>query len=569
MQIFKLFGSIFVDNDEANKSIHKTDEKAQGLGKTFVKGAGKVAKFGAVLGGVAVAGGAAMFKMATKTAEATDRIDKMSQRLGLSREGFQKWDFVMSQAGVSIDSMQSGMKSLTQRMGDAIEGTGVGAEAFEKLGLTITESMTQEEAFDATIAALQGMEDGVEKAALAQELFGKSGQELLPLLNATAESTDELKLKAEELGLVMGDDAIDAGVAFTDTVDQLKRSFGQAFVSIGTQFMPLMQKLAEWVIDHMPEIQKFFKTAFDTISLVVTKAIDIFTVYVLPVLMDTFEWIKEHMPEIKAFFMATFEGIQEVVTVAIDIFNKYLKPALETLWELVKIALPIIKIIFEEAFNIIIALVKAAWEIFEKFLLPILKTVFEWIEEHMPEIEATFKFVFELIKGYIQFTIDVFTVFFEIIEVVYNFVKDTFSNIGDLIMAAFSGVTNFIDGIIDKFNKVKDAITGAISKVAEFIGVDTSEADNTITGSTTISNIQGLHNGGTTLTSGLVKVGEKGPEVLSLPQGATVAPLNGAAMGGINITITGNTLLGEDDVMADKLGEIVVNRLRNLGVVTA
>ena len=188
MELFKIFGVISM-KDEASEPMDKTEKK----GKSLANALGGIAKGAAVAGGAVIAGAGAMLKMANDAAATTDRIDKLSQRLGLSREGFQEWEFVLSQNGVEMESLQGGMKTLSQRMDEAIQGAGIGAENFKRLGIEITDSMTPEEAFNETIKALQGMEDGIQKASIAQELFGRSGQNLLPLLNGTSESVDELK----------------------------------------------------------------------------------------------------------------------------------------------------------------------------------------------------------------------------------------------------------------------------------------------------------------------------------------------------------------------------------------
>lgn len=91
MEIFKLFGSIFVDNEDANKSIAKTEEKAGGLSEKLGSGIKTAAKWGAAIVGGATAAGGALFAVATKAAGTTDRIDKLSQKIGISREGFQEW----------------------------------------------------------------------------------------------------------------------------------------------------------------------------------------------------------------------------------------------------------------------------------------------------------------------------------------------------------------------------------------------------------------------------------------------------------------------------------------------
>lgn len=205
--------------------------------------------------------------MVNSAAKAGDRIDKLSQQLGLSREGFQEWDFILSQSGTSVESLKQGMKTLIRSVDDLTLGTGVGAEAFQRLGIELEDiqGLTQEEIFEKVVTELQKMEEGTEKAALAQDLLGRSGQELMPLLNAEAGSVEELKNKAQELGLVLGDDAVDASVKFTDTVDQLKRSFGTIKNELGVALMPTFQKFADLIIKNMPTIRKAVVGAFELI----------------------------------------------------------------------------------------------------------------------------------------------------------------------------------------------------------------------------------------------------------------------------------------------------------------
>ena len=216
MEIFKLVGSIFVDSDEANKSISKTDEKAGNLGSTFLKGIGTAAKWGVGIAAAAGAGAAALGGLAVKTANATDNIDKMSQKLGISREAYQELDFICSQNGMSVDSLQSNIKKMVNVMDDAAQGTASATEKMERLGVSVLdvngEMKTSEEMFYETIATLQSMTNETERNALANDIFGGSYTEMIPLLNSGAESMDALKQKAHDLGLVFSDETIDSGV---------------------------------------------------------------------------------------------------------------------------------------------------------------------------------------------------------------------------------------------------------------------------------------------------------------------------------------------------------------------
>lgn len=194
-----------------------------------------------------------------KTMAYGDRVDKMSQKIGLSRQGFQQWDYILSQSGVDIDKMQVGMKTLSQQM---VASTKRGSEAeamFKKLGVRVKDTrgnfISQEDAFEKVIVAFQKMPDGIEKANLAQKLFGKTGSDLRPLLNGVRGNIEELKVKYEELGLGMSDDAVDGAVKLTDTMDTLKRSFGAIGLSVGVGLVPIVQQLADQLLNNLPQIQ--------------------------------------------------------------------------------------------------------------------------------------------------------------------------------------------------------------------------------------------------------------------------------------------------------------------------
>ena len=118
MKLFELFGDIFINNEDANRKMNDTDKKGKSIAETLGSGIKTAAKWGTAI----VAG-------------AGDRVDKLSQKLGFSREGFQEWDFILSQSGASIDSMQSGMKTLTNQFDELGKGGKVATDAFGELGL--------------------------------------------------------------------------------------------------------------------------------------------------------------------------------------------------------------------------------------------------------------------------------------------------------------------------------------------------------------------------------------------------------------------------------------------------
>ena len=228
------------DTEKAGDQFQKVGEVLKTVGKAMAAAA-------AAIGAGAVAAGKKIWDMANDTAAAGDTVDKMSQKLGMSAEAYQEWDYVLSQSGADIESMGAGFKSLTNLVDKATSGNDAAAESFQKLGISTKDlkDMSREDIFALTVKRMQEMGDTTDRAALANTIFGKSGQNLAPLLNQTAEATQDLKDKANELGFVMSDEAVDASVKFTDSMDTLKRTFEGVKNSITSELLPGLTSITD------------------------------------------------------------------------------------------------------------------------------------------------------------------------------------------------------------------------------------------------------------------------------------------------------------------------------------
>ena len=559
MEIFKLFGSIFVDNEEANKSISKTEEKAEGLGSKLGKGMKTAAEWGTAIVGGATAAAGGLMDVATKTAETTDRIDKMSQKLGLSREGFQEWDFIMSQSGANIDSMQSGMKTLVNQFDELGKGGKVATDAFGRLGLTYDdlEGKSREEIFETTISALQNMEDETERAAIANDLLGRSGSELAPLLNAGAGAVEEMKKQAHDLGLVIGDDAVDAGVQFTDTMDQLKRSFGAMATNIGASVMPIVQKFADLILENMPLIQDVFSKVVNAISPLVEQVLPVFLELftyivenILPIFLDLFNQVLEDvLPVLIDLFMFIVENILPIFNQLLEVVVQDILPILITLvTEVISQVLPPLMELFEIIINDILPIfidlfIEVLQEVLPKLsevilaLLPIITDLIllltEIAKEIIPPLVDVINFLSDVLKETLANSFDT------IMEVVDN-VKAVFENLIDFIKNVFAGnwgdawenvkeiFKNVFEGIV---NVAKIPLNSMITLINKFIkGLNKIQVPDWVPGvggkGINIPEIPKLAKGGTIATAGAAIVGEAGAELLELPRGARVTPLN-------------------------------------------
>lgn len=224
-EIFRLFGSIFIDSSQAEASLSKTEEKAEETQNTFAKTVSSAAKWATGTAAAITAATVAVFKVADSVASVGDEIDKQSQKLGISAQAYQEWDAILGHCGASMDRLKEGMKTLSKAIAD---GSADQVEAFEKVGLSLDEvkQMSTEDVFAAVITGLQGMEEGADRTNTATALLGESAQELGPLLNTSAEATEQMRQTVNDLGGVMSDDAVAASAEFKDALQDLQTVAG-------------------------------------------------------------------------------------------------------------------------------------------------------------------------------------------------------------------------------------------------------------------------------------------------------------------------------------------------------
>ncbi|WP_460293798.1 phage tail protein [Clostridium tertium] len=482
IEIFKLMGSILVNNDEANKSISKTDEKAEGLGNKFLKGAGTVAKWGTAIAGAATAGGAALFGMATKSAEVTDRIDKLSNKIGISKQGFQEWDYILGQNGMDVEKLQVGVKTLVSQMDAAAGGSKNASEAFDKLGLSWNDGngklKNQESMMNEVIMALANMENGTEKARLATQLFGKAGVEMMPMLNNGAQGIEDLKNRAHDLGLVLGDDAVNAGVVLGDTLDDVKSSFSMIGTQIGVKVMPLIQSFADWILSNMPIIQTVLSGAFRGIELFVSFVVRGITT-IADSVNDKFGWIIDKVLEMRDTFNNSMEEF--------DDYGQAFKSMLEVITGPIG-DLPIFDEIGKvmSAIHEIIARVKNGEGIGEALrsafewrdsgignalidLMNYCKNIFESIESVIRTVIENLGPIFEGLKDLFSITISALATIWENFgKPIWEFFIEAIQKVAEVFNYVFPILVDIFSGICDTLKKLWDSV---LKPIFEAIGL--------------------------------------------------------------------------------------------------
>ena len=240
MNIFDLSATLRLDSKDYEKGLTESESKAKTFGGKL-KSALKIGAGAAVATTTAIIGvGAAIKKGITATSAYGDKVDKMSQKIGISSDAYQKWDYVMARAGGNVDSLKMGMKTLSQQAEK-------NSDAFQKLGISQEEvaNSSQEELFEKTVRGLAGMEQGTERAALASQLLGRAGADMGPLLNGGTEAIDEQMKIAEEYGMVMPKEAVAASAAFEDSMTTMQMTATGLRNRLMGQLLPAATKVTD------------------------------------------------------------------------------------------------------------------------------------------------------------------------------------------------------------------------------------------------------------------------------------------------------------------------------------
>jgi hypothetical protein len=242
MVVAELFAALGLHVDEvafrtAEASIHKLE-----LG---------------LFGVVAAAGTAALglSKIVESTAEAGLEASKSAERVGISTDSWQELGYAAKRSGVDAEGLQHALIHLSRAAYEASTGSTDLRYAFGQLGVSVYGSNGKlklaDELFSDVSEAFHKMPAGPQKAALAMQLFSRSGAELIPLLNKGRVELERLRAEAHDFGLVLDNEAIANSKAFIGTQKDMSNALRGLAYAIGAKLLPgagqLAQKFALWV----------------------------------------------------------------------------------------------------------------------------------------------------------------------------------------------------------------------------------------------------------------------------------------------------------------------------------
>ena len=245
-EVFKLVGNIALNGKATvEKGLNEIDKTSEKVGKKFQEIGTSVSTTGKGMTkwvtGPLVAVGTALFGITKKTADAGDAIQKMALRTGLSTEALSEYKHAAELSGTSLESLEKGVKRMQSTIYDAEQGLATASDALDALGVSSEEleGKSPEQQFEILSSALADVDDASRKAALAQEIFGRAGTEMLPMLAQGSEGIAEMRQEARDLGIVFDQEAADQAANFNDDLLRLQKGFAGIFQELGMKLIPI------------------------------------------------------------------------------------------------------------------------------------------------------------------------------------------------------------------------------------------------------------------------------------------------------------------------------------------
>ena len=188
----------------------------------------------------------AMISMTKESASFADNIITLSMQTGQSTQQLQEFAYASELIDVSVDTLQGSLRKLTNNMQDTMNGTGNAKASFEALGVSVTNAdgsmRSANDVFYETIDALGKVKNETERDAMSMDIFGRSAQELNPLI---IQGSDTLKAYADEahnVGYVLDEEALSALGAVDDAYQRLQKTQESVKNQLAAEFAPYLEE---------------------------------------------------------------------------------------------------------------------------------------------------------------------------------------------------------------------------------------------------------------------------------------------------------------------------------------
>lgn len=210
--------------------------------------------------------GKAIAGTVTESAAYADEIMTLSTQTGIATDKLQEYQYMAGLVDVDVSTITGSLRKLTTQMDSAASGSGAAAEAFASLGVSVTDSegnlRSNQDVFDDVIDALGQIENTTQRDALAMDIFGKSAQDLNPLIAAGSEGIAAFAEEAREAGYVLDDETLESLGSVDDELQRFETRTTAVKNNLVSAFAPALADAGEEVNSFVTGIIGI-KDAFD------------------------------------------------------------------------------------------------------------------------------------------------------------------------------------------------------------------------------------------------------------------------------------------------------------------
>ncbi len=182
--------------------------------------------------------------------DAMDKTEELSQKVGVAVKDLAGLQLAFKMGGVEADALQIALQKLST-------GLTEGNAGLKAMGISAKNAdgslKSTREVLAAVADEFASYQDGAQKTALAIEVFGKSGADLLPILNGGSEALADFDEMARKLGITLDQETAEKAAQFNDTLDLIKTGFQGLAQNLAVQILPFLQDLADRFFDAMRE----------------------------------------------------------------------------------------------------------------------------------------------------------------------------------------------------------------------------------------------------------------------------------------------------------------------------
>lgn len=455
--------------------------------------------------GISMAAGGALAGLAglaVKAGQDADELNTLAKQTGFTTAELQKMQYAAERVDVPMDTITGAAAKMTKQLQS-------GADKFEALGVAVKDSTTGEfrnvnDIFYDTIEALGKVENETERDVLAMDIFGKSANDLAGIIDDSGQSLRQLGEEAENLGIIIPQEQLDAANELNDAIDKVKAEATGTFASIGTEIADMLLPYIPVIAEKIEEVLTFIREMNpETLKLIGG---------VLAVVAA--------ISPLMSLLSGVAQGIQ-LVTAAISFL------VANPLVALVAAIVALVVLIATKGDEI-----QAKLQAIDDFLQNVFAK--DWTQVFGPVLGnvlnaffANVKNIWDAIKkifdGIIDFIRGVFTGDWERAWTgVQKIFGGIFEGLTALAKAPLNGIIGLLNMAIDGINKLITGFNGIGFDMPAWLGGGSFHPSIP-----TIGHIPYLAEGGI-LTSGSAVVGERGAELLTVNNGAAmVEPLGG------------------------------------------